>query len=237
VPEPAGRRRARRAALTVQPPFGPVGVTARPDPHVVIRPGTEADADAAGRSTPSGSPAGSCPSSARGSWPGSTGGSSGGRGAFLLVADDGGAVRGVHRRHRRRPGLYRAFLRHDGLRASCSAAGRLVRSWRRVLETLRHGTSDGAGVGRGVELLAVAVDPGFPGPGIGAGLVDAFLERVRAVPSDAAYVVVASGQHVGRRALLARAGFVPGPEFELHAGTPSLLMQWDAAGAAAGDPS
>jgi len=49
--------------------------------------------------------------------------------------------------------------------------------------------------------------------------------------STAAYVVVGA-DNAGAIGLYARAGFVAGEEFELHAGTRSLVMQWDEAGAA-----
>ena len=62
------------------------------------------------------------------------------------------------------------------LAAGAAAAPRLVRSWRRVLETLRHGAG-ASGTGRGTELLAVAVDPAHGGRGVGRALVEAFLDR------------------------------------------------------------
>jgi ribosomal protein S18 acetylase RimI-like enzyme len=121
-------------------------------------------------------------------------------------------------------GLYRTFLLHDGVPAAAEAAGRLLRGWRRALETLRHGA--GAGTGRGVELLAIAVDPDRQGRGTGRHLVTGFLDAVRSGGGGAAYVVVAADNDraVG---LYRGAGFVAGPPFELHAGTSSLVMQWD----------
>ena len=88
--------------------------------------------------------------------------------SFLLVAESKGQVAGFIAGTADIGGLYRTFLWRDGPGAAIGVAGRLVRSWRRVIETLRHGSGDGAGRGDGVELLAVAVDPGGQGRGIGA---------------------------------------------------------------------
>jgi ribosomal protein S18 acetylase RimI-like enzyme len=147
-------------------------------------------------------------------------------GSFLLVADDGGTVVGFIAGSADIGRLYRSFLVRDGLAAGLSAAPRLIRSWRRVLETLGHGSGDGADTGRGTELLAVAVDPGREGEGIGKALVGAFLDRVVASGRTSAYVVVGA-DNAGAVGLYARAGFEAAREFELHAGTRSLLMQWD----------
>ena len=147
-------------------------------------------------------------------------------GSFLLVADDEAGVVGFVAGSADVPGLYRAFLLRDGLPAAFAALGPLLRGWRRALETLRHGSSEGAGAGRGVELLAISVDPSHQGRGTGGQLVDAFLRRVTDSGAHAAYVVVAADN---RRAvaLYRRAGFTGRDEFELHAGTTSLVMQWD----------
>ena len=100
--------------------------------------------------------------------------------SFLLVAEDHGQVVGFIAGSDDVRGFYRTFLLHDGFGAAVTTAPRLVRGWRRVLETLRHGTGTASGTGRGIELLAVAVDPDDQGRGIGADLVDAFLAQVRA---------------------------------------------------------
>ena len=150
-------------------------------------------------------------------------------GSFLLVADDGGTVVGSIAGSADVGGLYRSFLVHDGLAAGLSAAPRLLRGWRRVLETLGHGTGGGADTGRGTELLAVAVDPDRNGQGIGTGLVAAFLEQVAGSGGTESYVVVGADNRAAI-ALYARAGFVAGPPFELHAGTSSVLMQRGPAG-------
>lgn len=151
--------------------------------------------------------------------------------SFLLVAEASGEVVGFIAGSTDVGGLYRSFLVRDGVSAALAAAPRLVSGWRRVVETLRHGSAEGAGTGRGTELLAIAVDPAHEGRGIGMALVRAFLDRVTSSGSTAAYVVVGA-DNTGAIGLYARAGFVVGGEFELHAGTRSLVMQWDQAGAA-----
>jgi len=148
-------------------------------------------------------------------------------GSFLLVADAGGTVVGFIAGSADVGGLYRTFLARDGVAAALGCAPRLVRGWRRVLETLRHG-SGGAGAGRGTELLAVAVDPGSSGRGVGTALVAAFLDRARASGATEAYVVVGA-DNTGAIGLYERAGFTRAEEFELHAGTRSLLLQFEEA--------
>jgi ribosomal protein S18 acetylase RimI-like enzyme len=144
--------------------------------------------------------------------------------SFLLVAEADGRVVGFVAGSGDVRGLYRSFLWHDGAAAALSVAGRLLRRWRLAVETLRHGSGDGGGKGEGVELLAIAVEPGRQGAGIGGALVGAFLERVDQGPDHAAYVVVA-GDNAGAIGLYRRAGFAVAQEFELHSGASSLLMQ------------
>jgi len=156
-------------------------------------------------------------------------------GSFLLVADVDGRVAGFIAGSSDVRALYRAFLVHDGLAAVLGAARRLLGEWRRVIETLRHGAPGATGTGRGTELLAVAVDPAFRGRRIGARLVDAFLAQVRADTGRAAYVVVAA-DNAPAVGLYRSAGFAEVGDFELHAGTTSLLMQWDDPEQASGGP-
>lgn len=154
--------------------------------------------------------------------------------SFLLVAEERGQIVGFVAGCTDLRSLYRAFLLRDGLASAFGALGRLLRGWRRALETLRHSSADAVGTGRGVELLAIAVDRSHQGRGIGNQLVEAFLERVTADQVQAAYVVVAA-ENVQAVSLYRRAGFVGADEFELHAGSASLLMQWDAGSSDPGD--
>jgi ribosomal protein S18 acetylase RimI-like enzyme len=151
--------------------------------------------------------------------------------SFLLIADGQGHPVGFIAGSTDVAGLYRSFLWRDGLVAAYRAAGPLARGWRRVLETLRHGSAGGSGAARGAELLSVAVDQPWQGQGAGRLLVAAFLEEVAAQGSDAAHVVVGAGNQ-GAVALYRQAGFVAVERFELHPGTESLLMQWEAPPAA-----
>ncbi len=146
--------------------------------------------------------------------------------SFLLVADDRGTTVGFVAGSTNVAGLYRSFLLHDGIPAALGAAGALLAGWRRVLDTLGHAGGNGAGAGRGPELLAIAVDPAWQGRGVGRLLVASFLDEVHARGRDAAHVVVGAG-NAGAVSLYRRAGFVTVERFELHAGTESLLMQWD----------
>lgn len=122
--------------------------------------------------------------------------------------------------------LYRSFLWRDGVRAALPVAGRLIRSVPKVVETLRHGTGGDAGSGRGTELLAIAVEESQRGTGAGRELVSAFLDEVVACGGDSAHVVVAADNAAAVH-LYRRCGFVEAARFELHAGTESLLLQWD----------
>jgi ribosomal protein S18 acetylase RimI-like enzyme len=119
--------------------------------------------------------------------------------------------------------LYRSFLVRDGALAALSAAPRLLISWRRAVETLRHGS--GAG-GHGPELLAIAVDPSYQGRGIGRLLVCGFLDEIIRQGHDGAHVVVGADNRAAI-SLYERAGFTSIERFELHSGTESLLMQWE----------
>jgi ribosomal protein S18 acetylase RimI-like enzyme len=152
-------------------------------------------------------------------------------GSFLIVAEEGAAsgpdsVVGFVAGSTDVAGLYRSFLWRDGVAAAVPALGHLVPQWRRVLETLRHGSSEGSDTGRGAELLAIAVAGPSHGLGIGRTLVTAFLTELARREVDAAHVVVGADNRVGV-ALYERTGFVVARHFELHPGTVSLLMQWD----------
>lgn len=145
--------------------------------------------------------------------------------SFLLVAEADGRVVGFIAGSSDVRGLYKAFVVRDGVVAGAAALPRLIAGWRRTLETLRHGTGGDAGTGRGTELLAVAVEHGVEGRGVGTALVDAFCAEVAGSGADEAYVVVGA-DNAGAIGLYRRAGFSPVGEFELHAGTRSLVMQW-----------
>lgn len=127
--------------------------------------------------------------------------------------------------------LYRSFVARDGVAAMVQSAGRLISGWRRALETLGHGASGRSTVGRGAELLAVAVDPAWQGHGLGQLLVASFLDEVVARGQEGAHVVVGEENAAGV-AMYRRAGFVPVDRFELHPGTVSLVMQWSPSGPA-----
>ena len=142
-------------------------------------------------------------------------------GSFLLVVEGDATTVGFLAGSTDVAALYRAFVWRDGAAAAAGCAWRLLRSWRRVLETLRHRTG---GAGEGAELLAVAVDPLMQGRGAGTLLVEGFLTEVGRRGQEAAYVVVAAGNETAV-ALYRRSGFRPVERFQLHTGIDSLLMQ------------
>jgi ribosomal protein S18 acetylase RimI-like enzyme len=143
-------------------------------------------------------------------------------GSFLLIVEDGATTVGILAGSTDVAALYRAFLWHDGPTVALTCSGRLLRSWRRVIETLRHGTGS---AGQGAELLAIAVDPATRGRGAGTLLVEAFFSEIRRRGQNTAHVVVAAGNESAVN-LYRRAGFAVVDRFELHAGTESYFMQW-----------
>ena len=145
-------------------------------------------------------------------------------GSFLLVVESEGRILGFLAGSTDVAALYRAFVLRDGVPAVFACSGRLIRSWRRVLETLRHGSGT---AGAGAELLAVAVDPAARGRGAGTRLVEGFLAEIASRGRDAAHVVVAAGNDTAV-ALYRGSGFQTADRFELHRGTESLLMEWTA---------
>jgi ribosomal protein S18 acetylase RimI-like enzyme len=144
--------------------------------------------------------------------------------SFLLVVSDEAVPVGFLAGSTDVASLYRSFLWRDGPAAALASCGRLVRSGRRVVETLRHGTGSAA---EGAELLAVAVDARVQGRGAGTLLVEGFLAEMDRRGQNAAHVVVAAGNETAI-ALYRRAGFQPVEHFALHAGAESLLMGWTA---------
>lgn len=130
--------------------------------------------------------------------------------------------------------LYREFLWRDGLAVAFSSGIKLAQALPKVVETLRHGSRDDpaqtrAGKAHGsapteTELLAMAVDGRARRHGIGAALVESFIESARATGSESARVVVAA-ENRAAIALYAGAGFGDPTPFELHSGTPSLVLR------------
>lgn len=158
-------------------------------------------------------------------------------GSFLLVAEADGDTLGFIAGTDDVRELYRSFLIRDGLVATISALPQVLRSSRRVLETLRYGT--GSGVASGdeqshgpgdaelpkAELLAIAVAPQARGRGAGRALVDAFTAELtrRGVPG--ARVVVGADNDAAIR-LYERCGFTKVARIEVHRGTPSQVLTW-----------
>jgi ribosomal protein S18 acetylase RimI-like enzyme len=155
--------------------------------------------------------------------------------AFLLMAEDGGATAGFIAGAIDLHALYRRFLLHDGVAATVSSLPRLLSSWRTAWETLRHGTTDAgtaerqagaatSGTMPPAELLAVAVDPGWRGRHVGTLLVEGFLAELDRRGVRNAQVVVGADNDVAV-GLYQRSGFEPDHAFELHRGTTSLVMR------------
>jgi len=147
--------------------------------------------------------------------------------AFVLVAIDDapidasvlGFVAGAHDLQR----FYRSFLVRDGLVAATAAAPRLIRSFGRVLETLRYPAwSDEL---PRAEVLAVAVDGRCTGRGIGHRLVGAATNEFRAHGVPAVKVVAGSGNQPALR-LYEGCGFARRRSIAVHGDAPSEVLVW-----------
>lgn len=147
-------------------------------------------------------------------------------GSFTLVAEDDTGIVGFVAGSVSTGALFRRFAVRDGLGAALSSPLRVLRSWRRVLETFRHGRQHPATERAQGELLAIAVRPDARRRGVAAGLVEALLAETarRGVP---AVEVIVGEANEAAIALYRAHGFVAVRRFELHAGTTSLAMRHD----------
>lgn len=120
--------------------------------------------------------------------------------------------------------LYRSFALHDGVAAGIAAAPRLLRSWRRVVETLRYPGAEGDLPT--AEILAVAVDETAGKQGIGRAVVDAATSRL-AERGIEAVKVVAGADNTAALRLYAGCGFAVRARIEVHEGAPSEVLVWN----------
>lgn len=151
--------------------------------------------------------------------------------SFLLVARDDETVVGFIAGSEDVRVLYRSFLRHDAIAASITALPRLLRSWRRVLETLRYGSGaesqpvPGDRALPSAELLAIAVAPAARGHGAGRLLVEALTNEFQR-RGIAAVRVVVGADNDSAISLYERCGFTKTARIEVHRGTASQVLTW-----------
>jgi ribosomal protein S18 acetylase RimI-like enzyme len=146
--------------------------------------------------------------------------------AFAYVAGDDGRTDGFVACALDVRALYRAFLLRDGARAGIVAAPQLLRSWRRVVETLRY-PSAAADLPR-AEVLSVAVTAAASGRGIGRSLVAAATAHLREREVVAAKVVTGAANDAAM-AMYEHCGFAVEERIEVHGGVASVVLVWRAA--------
>jgi ribosomal protein S18 acetylase RimI-like enzyme len=143
--------------------------------------------------------------------------------SFLLVADAGGVPVGFVAGSEDVGALYRAFLLRDGVAATLRALPQVVRSARRVVETLRY-PAGGTDL-PDAELLAVAVAPESRGRGTGHMLVEALTAELGRRRVEGVRVVVGA-DNAGAVRLYEACGFRPATRIEVHKGTASQVLTW-----------
>ncbi|MDE3086939.1 MAG: GNAT family N-acetyltransferase [Acidobacteriota bacterium] len=145
-------------------------------------------------------------------------------GSFLFVAVTEGGVAGFVAGTVSTRALFSTFLRRDGPAVVLHSGLTMLRSWRHVLETLRHGSSSPSGARADGELLAIAVGPACRREGVGAQLVERLLGEMAGRGARTVEVVVGA-DNAGAISMYRRAGFVERRRLELHAGIPSLVLE------------
>jgi ribosomal protein S18 acetylase RimI-like enzyme len=121
--------------------------------------------------------------------------------------------------------LYREFALRDGVVAGALAAPRLLRSWRRVLETVRYPAGEGADL-PAAEILSVAVEEESSGRGLGRLVVDAATRRL-AERGESAIKVVAGADNTAALRLYERCGYTVHTHVEVHEGVSSEVLVWN----------
>ena len=154
---------------------------------------------------------------------------------FVYVAcDESGAVLGFCATVLDVGALYKRFIVRDGVIAGLQAAPTVLRSWRRVLETLRYPSHSGDLPD--AEVLAVAVAAAASGRGIGGAVLAASKSELVA-RSVKAVKVVAGSHNEGALALYRSGGFRVVEEIEVHEGVRSSVLVWSDDSLAAGPMS
>lgn len=121
--------------------------------------------------------------------------------------------------------LYRSFALRDGVVAGIVAAPQLLRSWRRVLETVRYPAAEGTDL-PDAEILAVAVDADAGGRGIGKLVVDAATRGLADRGENAIKVVAGSDNAIALR-LYESCGYRVQARVEVHEGVSSEVLVWN----------
>jgi ribosomal protein S18 acetylase RimI-like enzyme len=147
-------------------------------------------------------------------------------GAFAFVEDEDGRVVGFAAAAVDTGHLFREFLVRDGLAAGLAATPRLLRSWRRILETLRYPSRQVEQDLPSAEILAVAVDESAGGRGVGRRVVDA-ATRELAARGVTAVKVVTSADNAASLRMYAASGFTTAAHIEVHDGAPSEVLVWN----------
>jgi ribosomal protein S18 acetylase RimI-like enzyme len=151
-------------------------------------------------------------------------------GSLLLVASSDGRVVGFIAGTEDTFGLYRSFLRHDGLPATAATARGVLRhpsAGLRIAETVRYGRTasvPGVELPR-AELLSMGVVPEARGKGLASSLVTALQDRWRGAGVFRARVVV-SLDNGAAIATYERAGFAPVGRLDVHGDRASQVMVW-----------
>jgi ribosomal protein S18 acetylase RimI-like enzyme len=121
--------------------------------------------------------------------------------------------------------LYRDFIVRDGVVAGFAAAPRMLRSWRRVIETLRYpaATTDLPAA----EVLAVATSDAATGRGYGRAVVDAVTAELARRGSSSVKVTVGT-ENSTAIAMYERCGFRRAARVHVHDDAVSEVLVWSA---------
>lgn len=145
--------------------------------------------------------------------------------AYVALDAPGGPILGFAAATADTGQLYKSFALRDGLVAGVLAAPRLARSWRRVLETVRYPSGEGADL-PAAEILAVAVDVSAARRGVGRRVVGASTQLLAARGHHAVKVVTGS-DNVAALGMYERCGFEPHARVEVHEGVSSEVLVWN----------
>lgn len=152
---------------------------------------------------------------------------------WLLIAEGNGRTIGFLAGSLDTGRLMRRFVVLDGPVVVLSTGWAILRRWRHALETVigsRHNEAgpepdtDEGRAGVEAELLAVAVEDGWRGSGLGSNLTRRFLDEASDRGAGSARVVVGTANHEAIK-MYERCGFEIVKQFEHHRGAASWLMR------------